>query len=277
MRSRARFRFSLAALLAVFTLVCCGLGWGTHVVRERRALLEELKVKGPYQFQTAAEWRQLFPGGNPVDQEATVPIWRAALGDEAVQTVYYYRWMEGFAESDLARVESAFPEAQIHESHPPPCHPGCFPHGTLVQTPRGPRGIETIRVGDEVVTFTADGSPAVATVDSVFVTTNRLWEVRTPRGVLLTTETQPLWLADNRTAPVGKLAPPMRLICAAGVERTAAPITSVRNTGRIEQVVNLVLRDADTFSVDGYLARSKPPLLEPDVESPPAVANRHEP
>ena len=36
-----------------------------------------------------------------------------------------------------------------------PCHPGCFPAGTLILVPGGYRDIETIRAGDVVTTITS--------------------------------------------------------------------------------------------------------------------------
>src|SRR5919204_6606228 len=54
------------------------------------------------------------------------------------------------------------------EERYPPCHPGCFPAGTAVATPDGPRPIETIRPGDVVLHVPAAGAPAPARVASVF-------------------------------------------------------------------------------------------------------------
>src|SRR5262245_33974079 len=80
------------------------------------------------------------------------------------------------------------------EPPPPPCHPGCFPAGTLIATPEGTRPIEDIRSGDRVTIVGTDGIPTSGIVDSTFQTCNRLVEVRTESGSLLTTETQPLCL-----------------------------------------------------------------------------------
>src|SRR5438874_1482413 len=60
----------------------------------------------------------------------------------------------------------------------PPCHPGCFPAGTLVRLPQGVAPIERIGEGDRVMTVGADGKPASGKVVSVFVTRNRLVNVR---------------------------------------------------------------------------------------------------
>jgi hypothetical protein len=80
---------------------------------------------------------------------------------------------------------------------PQPCHPGCFPAGTPVHAPGGAKAVESLRVGDMVTTVGPDGTPGQGKVASVFVTHNRLIEVRTDGGTLTTTETQPLALAGG--------------------------------------------------------------------------------
>src|SRR5690606_1173755 len=97
--------------------------------------------------------------------------------------------------------------AEISEFLFEPCHPGCFPVGTLVETSRGPRPIETIEVGDLLLSFGPDGSRATARVSSIFKTENRLWRVVTEQGELVTTEAQPLYVDLSEARPVGELAP----------------------------------------------------------------------
>src|SRR2546428_824842 len=70
----------------------------------------------------------------------------------------------------------------------PPCHPGCFPAGTLVRVPQGTMPIERISEGDSIITVGTDGKPASGKVVSVFVTRNRLVNVRTDSGSLETTQ-----------------------------------------------------------------------------------------
>src|SRR5262249_20141545 len=77
------------------------------------------------------------------------------------------------------------------------CHRGCFPADTVVATPDGPRPIQAIRAGDEVLNVPAAGKPAPAKVASVFVGTAALVEVETEAGRLVTTGKQPLSLADG--------------------------------------------------------------------------------
>src|SRR5207237_4907565 len=87
----------------------------------------------------------------------------------------------------------------------PPCHPGCFPAGTAIRVPGGTKTVERIREGDLVMTVGPDGNSAQARVASVFVTKNRLLEVRTAAGDLVTTATQPLALAGGGLQAAGEL------------------------------------------------------------------------
>jgi hypothetical protein len=146
---------------------------------------------------------------------------------------------------------------------PEPCHPGCFPAGTPVATPHGPRPIESIRGGDVVTLIGPGGAPTGGAVGSTFQTCNRLVEVRTEAGNLLTTETQPLCLAGGELRRAGELAPGDRVWRWEGGERRAAKVLAVVPTGREVAVFNLVVGDSAVFVAGGFLARGKPP---PDGE-----------
>ncbi len=62
---------------------------------------------------------------------------------------------------------------------PEPCHPGCFPAGTPIATPGGTEVVDGLRPGDAVTTVGPDGTSGEGKVASVFITRNRLIEVRT--------------------------------------------------------------------------------------------------
>jgi hypothetical protein len=155
-----------------------------------------------------------------------------------------------------------FPEAAVR--HAPlmiPCHPGCFPTGTLVDTPQGPRPIETIVAGDMVIAFLPSGERVEAPVQSVFVTTNRLWQIETDEATLITTETQPLCLAIDSTRGAGELATGDSILRCVGGDVHSVKVLQVTRTDRTETVINLVLADSARFIANGYLARSKPPAV----------------
>jgi hypothetical protein len=152
----------------------------------------------------------------------------------------------------------------IGVSTPPPqipCHPGCFPAGTEIQTPAGKKRIEALRQGDVVTVITADGTASSAKIASVFTTTNRLLEVRTDAGTLVATLTQPLVLADGTTRAAGELKAGDRIDRWEGDKRVAVTVKEITLTGREAQVFNLILGDPVHFVANGYLVRSKPPAL----------------
>lgn len=142
---------------------------------------------------------------------------------------------------------------------PPPCHPGCFPAGTLIAVPGGTRTIESLWIGDIISTLAADGFPQRTKITSVFVTTNRLFEVRTDVGTLLTTETQPLALDRGGIMPVGEMKAGDRIFIWKDGTRSATTVRDIQSTQRSERVFNLVLGEPVLFIANGFLARSKPP------------------
>lgn len=262
------FRFSLRALLVLVTAVCVFLGWQTSIVRTRRSTIEELKKPGAFQVTLADDWQARFPPGVLPPEAAKVPLIRAWLGDKAVQEIWVTRHYQGFSEAETQRLRKVFPEAEFREIHPEPCHPGCFPSGTLVETPAGPRPIETVAVDDPLLTIGPDGQTLAVPVSSIFITRNYLWRVETDRGDLVTTETQPLCLASREILPAGQLAENSRVLCYQHGEVHSARVLRVTRTARAEQVFNLVLSNSEIFVAGGFLARSKPPLAEHASSAP---------
>ncbi len=245
--------FRLWQLFAVMTLLCCYLAWQVSVVRSRDGLLLELEYS--LDVTTVAEW-QNAGGGHTTP--ASIPLVSRWLGDEPIQTIGYYHHV---SERDRRRLARMFPEAELAESDPPqePCHPGCFPKGTLVQTPSGPRLIETIQAGDAITAFDLQGNAVDSRVQSVFITTNVLIQINTANGSLLTTKIQPLCLSDFRVIAAGKLQPGDVILRRDSGEMKPVKIIDISLTHRTEQVFNLVLGNPEIFIANGFLARSKPP------------------
>jgi hypothetical protein len=265
--SRRVFSFSLRSLLVVITLVCVWLAWESSIVRQRQRMLGELRASHAFQITTAKNWAESFPAGNAPQPAARIPWLRRLLGDEAIQEVGYFRHMVGPTTPSVERVAKLFPEAKVQETMLyEPCHPGCFPRGTLVETPSGRRAIETIAAGDEVVAYRQTGEPFTARVQSIFRTENRLWRVTTEAGELMTTETQPLCLASGedgaayQTRQAGELQAGDAIYKREAGELRAVKVLAVARTSRVENVVNLVLGDCEAFVANEYLARSKPPI-----------------
>ncbi len=264
---RRPFRFSLRSLLLVMTLVCIWLAWESSVVRERRNLLADLQSRPGVNVARVRDYPNGQPPGLAPNRVARIPRVRQWLGDEAIQGIWYTRTIHNLTAAEIARLAKVFPEAELTESelHLEPCHPGCFPRGTPVETPQGRRAIESINAGDEVVAFRKSGERFTANVQSIFITDNRLWRVTTEAGELFTTETQPLCRATDETRPTGQLKAGDTILRWESGELTSVKVLSVAPTERRERVFNLVLGDCEAFIANGYLARSKPPIPSTDV------------
>jgi hypothetical protein len=259
--ARRWFSFSLRSLLAVMTLVCIWLAWEMGVVRQRQRMLAQVRASQSFEVTTAKTWAASFKSGNAPRPVAQIPVLRRWLGDEAIQEIGYYGHMVRSSGVDVERLARLFPEAHVHETalHEP-CHPGCFPRGTLVETPAGRRAIESIVAGDAVIAYHKSGERFTAQVQSVFVTDNRLWRVKTEVGELFTTETQPLCLTTDQTQPAGELTPGDTILRWKDEGLREVAVVAVTRTDRCEKVFNLVLGDCEAFVANGYLARSKPPI-----------------
>ena len=259
---RPWFRFSLRTLLVVVTVLCCWLAWESSVVRQRKAVRQEAANNPAFELVTAEDALRLISPSATPPQMARVSMIRRWLGDQAIQSIEYNRQYGNFSDDKLKRLTQTFPEAEVREVHIPlePCHPGCFPRGTLVLTGAGPRPIETIQEGEWLVAMAPSGEIITAPVQSIFVTENRLWQVRTQAGELLTTETQPLLVAADEFREAGGLEPGDRILRYVDGAVASTTVLEVAPTQRIEQVINLVLGDCEAFVAgEGYFARSKPP------------------
>ncbi len=151
------------------------------------------------------------------------------------------------------------PDPDRNQRHPP-CHPGCFPAGTLVATPTGPHAIDTLRAGDRVMRIAPDGTAVVDVIHSTFTTTNVLVELRTSAGTLHTTPIQPLCLAAGGFRRAGELNAGDRIRTWVDGKAGEAEVKEVVETGRVVPVFNLVVGDSAVFVAGGFLAKGKPPL-----------------
>jgi hypothetical protein len=153
---------------------------------------------------------------------------------------------------------------EAREPLPPPCHPGCFPEGTLVRVPGGVAPIEKIRKGDLVTTVDPGGKTSPVKVADVFTTRNKLVKVRTSEGSLVTTRTQPLCLASGEFRLAGELRADDRIWGWKDGKKRELLVLDVTDTKREGQVFNLVLGDSIVFIAGDFLARSKPPFAVSD-------------
>jgi hypothetical protein len=161
---------------------------------------------------------------------------------------------------------------------PIPCHPGCFPAGTLVLVPGGAKRIELVRAGDTVTTIGPDGRPARGVVQEVFTSKNQLVEVRTDNGAVVTTAAQPLCLTQGGFRRAGELKVGDRIWQWRNGRRVETVVREVAATGMEAPVFNLILGDSAIFVAGNFLARGKPPaegsVPVVGATSPPRPAGR---
>lgn len=261
-RPRRWFGYRLRTLFIGVTAVACGLGWQLSVVRQRQAAMKQMAGIPGFQITTAAAWKAQVARNNPFPPAATIPRVRVWLGDEAIQAIWYTPHIQIPSKSELARLRRLFPEAEFHEVLAEPCHPGCFPASTQIESPQGPRSIDTLRAGDVVTSLNRNGEVVSAVVRTVFATRNRLWQIETEAGTLLTTETQPLWRNLDEAVRAGSLVSGDCVLHRVGERIEAVQVLSVFCTNRAERVFNLILEDSEIFLAAGFLARSKPPEVK---------------
>jgi hypothetical protein len=255
---RRWFRFSLRTMFIVVTVFACWFGWQTKIVRDRKAALTEARKNPSFHVTTVADWLQWAPVAVQAPETPSVSFVRRWLGDEPIYSISILGHVDG-SEAALDRFKNVFPEAQVVERHAEPCHPGCFPHGTLIATPTGLREIESIAVGDLVTTILPAGESTATAVQSIFTTKNRLWQIDTDGGTIITTETQPLCTALTDVVAAGSLKRGDSILLYRDSKVQIAKVIEAAATARWETVVNLVLGNSEVFVADGVLARSKPP------------------
>jgi hypothetical protein len=167
-------------------------------------------------------------------------------------------------EPDTAELNALLPQlARLKKEEdlrppPPPCHPGCFPAGTLVLTPNGAVRIEKVKVGDLVLDVGRAGKPVPVKVASIFVGKALLVEVETEKGTFLTTTKQPLMLSTGELKSAGTLTAEDSIARWQDGRVQHARVRGVK-TKDAQTVYNLVLEVRGTFVANGYLAQSKPP------------------
>jgi hypothetical protein len=216
------------------------------LVKKRRLLMPaESRLGAP---EVAVEWRRFEIRGPKITSRLSLAVARGEFGRHHGRLLVHDKDGKVHYAVD---VQTPLPLE--------PCHPGCFPAGTAIDVPSGKKSIERIGEGDVVTTMNPDGKRLQGKVSSVFVTKNRLFEIRTDAGSLLTTRTQPISLAGGKLKTAGELNAGDQIYRWTGGERRTVTVNSVSATGREERVYNLILGDPAIFVANGFLVRSKPP------------------
>ena len=146
-------------------------------------------------------------------------------------------------------------------SRPLPCHPGCFPAGTLVSTSSGVERIEKLKPGSRVITLDDQGRVTTRAVKKIFVVDNDVLKLETEHGPLLTTETQPLRVANGTTTGAGELSKGDAILRWENGKMLKSHILSVQERFRATRVHNLVFDETTFFVANGFVVRSKPPAI----------------
>ncbi len=262
------FRFNLRSLFVVMTLVACWFGWQANTVHKRQELLRQLKNNPKF---SVVLYPPMELGSNR--PYTSVSITRRWLGDVPVHRIMFSGSLNTTNSLTFRRMKQLFPEAEFTEmGNHPPCHPGCFPRGTLVNTPTGNRAIESLKPGDTVIALQADHTIAFDNIHAVFVTDNQLWKVSTDSGDIITTKTQPLCMSFDRIVPVESLQIGDDLLQYRNGKTRTVKVQAIEMTDRHEDVFNLILTDAVFFVASDFVARSKPPAESGQQE---IVDHRH--
>jgi RHS repeat-associated protein len=132
-----------------------------------------------------------------------------------------------------------------------PC--ACFAAGTSVETDKGPRDIETLRIGDVVVARDPlTGETASKPILEIFVNDEKsVWELEIIDGVgtretQRVTDVHPYWVVGIGWVEAGQLAIGMRLATLSGQE---VSVLRVSDTHSIERTYNFTVKDFGSYFV----------------------------
>jgi predicted lipid-binding transport protein (Tim44 family) len=134
---------------------------------------------------------------------------------------------------------------------------GCFPAGTVIQTPTGRTPIEKLSAGDRVRAVNTEGKTIEAGVEKLFATRSAIITIETERGALRTTPEHPVGLPGGSFLEAGKLRPGQKvLVWNDGILNPAGVIRT--STQQHEEVVyNLSVDSPHTFLAGDFLVHNK--------------------
>ncbi|MCZ2342008.1 MAG: HINT domain-containing protein [Bacteroidales bacterium] len=127
----------------------------------------------------------------------------------------------------------------------------CFCAGTMLRTPGGLQAIETLKVGDRVLSRDEhDRSSAndYKVVEEVFERLGRVWHLTAGGRLIRTTGEHPFQEATKGWIACFQLAAGDRLVCEDG---STVLVEAVVDTGTVEVVYNLRVADWHTYFVGG--------------------------
>lgn len=141
---------------------------------------------------------------------------------------------------------------------------GCFAAGTPIETPAGPRAIETLAAGDALLSPRRESLEDNAALAVHEVDAPSMVELRTAAGAVRVTPEHPFMLADGRLKLAGALAPGERL---RGFEAGAPVERELLQTRRVAggPAFNLTAGRPESFLAAGLAVHNKGCFL-PETE-----------
>jgi predicted lipid-binding transport protein (Tim44 family) len=134
---------------------------------------------------------------------------------------------------------------------------GCFPAGTMIQTPAGQTPIEKLSVGEKVRAVNPEGGMVEAGVEKLFAARSPVITIGTDRGALRTTPEHPVGLPGGIFLEAGKLRPGQKVLILNDGVFNPAVVIGTSTQEREEVVYNLSVGSPHTFLAGNFLVHNK--------------------
>lgn len=134
---------------------------------------------------------------------------------------------------------------------------GCFPAGTMIQTPAGRTPIEKLSAGERVWAVSTKGEKVEAVVEKLFATRSPVITIETDQGTLRTTPEHPVGLSGGIFLEAGKLRPGQEMLIWNDGILNPAGVIRTSTQEREEVVYNLSVGRPHTFLAGNFLVHNK--------------------
>jgi len=134
---------------------------------------------------------------------------------------------------------------------------GCFPAGTVIQTPAGLTPIEKLSAGGSVRAVNTEGGTVEAVVEKLFATRSAVIKIETEQGVLRTTAEHPVGMPGGIFLEAGKLRPGQKVLVWNHGTLIPAVVIGTSTQQREEVVYNLSVGPPNTFLAGNFLVHNK--------------------
>lgn len=134
---------------------------------------------------------------------------------------------------------------------------GCLARGTEVATPSGPRTVESIEVGDQVLSFGGSGIRLAEVVGRRIFESQEILELITARGSLKLTPTHQVMVRKGEFLDAGRILPGRRILALEGGILRGYRVRSVRIHKGVGPVYDLVVWPGATFFAGSVAVHNK--------------------